>query len=96
MPIKCDVNIEPAGQEQFHAVDKILMRNAFDIHNTIGRFCDENIYQEELSKRCHDSFNVNTEVRIRVSHQDFSKSYFLDMCYLRDTYYAITKPYIIK
>ena len=79
MPIKCDVNIEPAGQEQFHAVDKIVMRHAFDIHNTIGRFCDEKIYQEELSKRCRGSFDVHTEVLIKVLHHGFSKPYFIDM-----------------
>ena len=79
MPIKCNINIEPVGQDQFHLVDKIVMRHAFDIHNTIGSFCDEHIYQTELCKRCRDSFDVHSEVLIRILHQGFSKAYFIDM-----------------
>ena len=55
MPIECSVELQPVGQEGFHAVDKIVMQHAFDIHNTLGRFCDERIYQEELAQRCRDA-----------------------------------------
>ena len=49
MPVTCDVNIGHVGQERFHAVDKVVMRHAFDIHNTLGRFCDERVYQDWIN-----------------------------------------------
>lgn len=80
MPIECSVEFERIGQDQFHALDKRVMRHAFDIHNSMGRFFDERIYQEELAQRCWaDGMAVDREVQLRVVHRDFSKSYFLDM-----------------
>lgn len=55
MPIEADMEFTPVGQEQFHAIDKGVMRHVFDIHNTLGRFYDERIYQEELAYRCRAS-----------------------------------------
>lgn len=80
MPIDCGVDILPVEQERFHAVDKVVMRHAFDMHNSMGRFLDERIYQDELARRCRDSgFDVHREVEIRVSHRDFMKPYYLDL-----------------
>ncbi len=79
MPIKCNIDIKPATQDQFHAMDKIVMRHAFDIHNTIGKFCNEQIYQKELCKRCKDNFEVHSEVIIHVLHNGFTRPYFIDM-----------------
>ncbi len=79
MPIVCDKNITCIDQDDFHAIDKVVMRHAFDIHNSMGRFYDECIYQNELSQRCRNDFQVDREVLIRASHQGFSKSYFIDM-----------------
>jgi GxxExxY protein len=79
MPVECDIAFKPVSQDEFHAVDKIVMRHAFNIHNLVGRFCDEKIYQEELLRRCRDSFEVHREVLLCVSHQDFSKAYYLDV-----------------
>jgi hypothetical protein len=39
MPIKCSVKLQQMDQEQFHAIDKVVMKHAFDIHNTLGCFC---------------------------------------------------------
>ena len=52
MPVECNIEIEPVDQEDFHALDKVVMGHAFDVHNTLGRFCDERIYQDELAHRC--------------------------------------------
>ncbi len=80
MPIECSIDFNQINQDQFHALDKRVMGHAFDIHNTLGRFFDERIYQEELAQRCcADGMAVNREVHLRVVHRDFSKSYFLDM-----------------
>ena len=90
MPIDCNVEIVPMEQEQFHAVDKVVMRHVFDLHNTIGRFANERIYQEELARRCRaNGLAVEREVLLRVSHKDFSKSYFLDMLIERGGLYEL-------
>lgn len=80
MPTKCKSTLTAIDQEQFHAIDKVIMGYIFDIHNTLGRFCDESIYQEELSQRCRiGGLNVQNEVLLQISHKDFSKSYYVDM-----------------
>ncbi len=80
MPVGCGVEIEVVRQEQFHAVDKLVMKHAFDIHNTLGRFCDECVYQDELAYRCaSDGLDVRREARLRAFHSGFAKSYYLDL-----------------
>jgi GxxExxY protein len=80
MPVECSVQIDPIGQERFHAVDREVMRHVFDIHNTLGRFCEERVYQDELTQRCRDSgFEVHREVLLRALSQGFAKPYYLDM-----------------
>lgn len=90
MPIECGVERSPIGQERFHAVDKVVMRHIFDIHNTLGRFCDERIYQDELAQRCRASgFEAHREVLIRAVHRDFAKPYYLDMLVDRGLIYEL-------
>ena len=80
MPVECSVEVMPIGQEQFHALDSVVMGHVFDIHNTLGRFCGEQIYQEELAQRCRASgFKVHQEVLLRAFHQGFNKPYYLDV-----------------
>lgn len=80
MPIECNVDIKPIDQEQFHVLDKQVMGYAFDIHNTLGRFLDESIYQEALAEHCRGAgMTALREVHIRVSHEKFTKPYYLDL-----------------
>lgn len=80
MPIKPTFQIQPLDQKSFHLIDEVVMGHAFDIHNELGRFCDEKIYQNELAYRCVASgFDVLQEAMISVKHRDFSKQYFLDI-----------------
>jgi len=80
MPVECKFQIKPLNQDAFHAIDKVVMGHAFDIHNELGRFLDEKIYQDELAYRCTKSgIEILRESMIQVTHQDFSKSYFLDI-----------------
>ncbi len=90
MPVDCAIEIDALDQERFHAVDKQVMGHAFAIHNTLGRFCDERIYQEELARRCRKSgLDVLREVLLRVSHMDFAKSYYIDMILERGAAYEL-------
>jgi len=65
VPIECSLGLEKVDQERFHAVDKVVMRHAFDIHNTLGRLLDERVYQSELAERCRaDGMDVHREVHL--------------------------------
>ena len=80
MSVDSKIKFECIEQDGFHAIDKVVMGHAFEIHNTIGRFCNESTYKNELSHRCRISgLDIQTEVHLCVSHKDFVKSYYLDM-----------------
>jgi len=80
VPIDCSFSIRAPSQDEFHAIDRVVMRHAFDLQNELGRFYDEEVYQSELTFRCRaDGFDVLPEAFICVSHRDFKKRYYLDM-----------------
>jgi GxxExxY protein len=80
MPIKHEVAVRVLSQDEFHAIDRTVMRFSFDIQNEFGRFYDERIYQKELAFRCQrEGFEVLLETPVCVVHGDFEKRYFLDM-----------------
>lgn len=80
MPIELSIPIEVISQDAFHAIDRVMMRQGFDIHNQFGRLLDESIYKAELTDRCiARGFTVQREVLIRVRHQVFAKDYFIDI-----------------
>jgi len=80
MGIKCKESIVIKTQDEFHAVDKIATGFAFDIQNTLGRFCDEKIYKEVMALKCNEaSIRAQKEVEIIVAYKDFRKIYKLDL-----------------
>ena len=80
MGILCKENIVVKNQDAFYAIDKIITGFAFDIHNNIGRFADEKIYQKFMAEKCNEEFiNNKREVEICVTYKDFLKSYKLDL-----------------
>ncbi|MBI3986701.1 MAG: GxxExxY protein [Lentisphaerae bacterium] len=90
MPVEYSVEIKPIGQEGFHAIDKVVMGHVFDIHNTLGRFCDERIYQDELAQRCRaGGLEVHREMLLRALHQGFAKPYYLDLLVERGIIYEL-------
>jgi GxxExxY protein len=67
-------------KDEFHKIDERMLGHAFAIHNQYGRLFDEVIYKSELAQRCsRDGMDVQREVRIRVSHREFVKDYFIDL-----------------
>jgi len=80
MPVKYSPSIKAVGQDEFHIIDKVFMRYAFDIHNEIGRFFDEQIYKNALVSRLKGAgFSALCEVAIHVIYEDFTKLYYLDL-----------------
>ena len=80
MPIRTSVPIRVFDQESFHQIDRCVTGMAFEIHNEFGRFLDEGLYQNELTRRCRErGFEVVPEMRMEVNLGDFSKDYFVDL-----------------
>jgi len=90
MPIECRFPVKPLSQDEFHAIDKTVMKHAFDIQNELGRLCDERIYQNELAYRCgQDGLTILTEAMICVTHRTFSKTYYLDLLAMNGGIYEL-------
>src|ERR1043166_8108734 len=81
MPIQHNLKLRTFSEDEFHAIDYEMMRLFFATHKDIGRLCDEGIYQVEIAHRGRQNgFDmIATEVPIRVSHGDFTKTYFVDV-----------------
>ena len=80
MGIEYKSEIIPKGQKEFNEIDYKVMEGVFSIHNYMGRFYDENIYKNKLIQFClENNLRAEKEVEVRVTHKDFSKSYYLDL-----------------
>jgi GxxExxY protein len=80
MPIDSAIPIACISQQEYHEIDERMVGHAMAIHNQLGRLLDEVVYKKELAERCaKDGMPAHREVRIRVTHRDFVKDYFIDM-----------------
>ena len=81
MPFSTPFPLRPISQEEFAVIDYEVMRHAFASQNELGRLCDEVIYQHDLGLRLEGAGMgpIRTAVPITVFHQDFSKTFFLDL-----------------
>ena len=83
MPIEVSTEIRACDQEEFHALDRRIMGVVFAVHNEFGRLLEEDLYKREIAARCvaMGIQPVEREVWIRVSHQSFTKDYYLDLLF---------------
>jgi GxxExxY protein len=83
MPIEIATQIRVLDQEEFHALDKRVMGVVFAVHNEFGRLLDESLYKQAIASRCavRGLEPVEQEVRLRVTHETFTKDYFMDLLF---------------
>jgi GxxExxY protein len=81
MPITCPIQFTTPNEDQFRKLDYLVMEHAFAAHNTLGRFCDEAIYQADLAHRMRKVGLKPTEIEVpvNVSWSGFKKTYYLDV-----------------
>jgi len=80
MPIILPHPIEALSEQDFHTLDYSVMALAFEVHNELGRFYDEQIYSNKLKQKCLDNgFKAEREVEIKLTHKNYSKSLFIDL-----------------
>jgi len=76
MPIQCKEEIKLITEQEFHKIDYDIMNTVFSIHNSLGRFLDEKLYNKALTEMIPGS---HREVEISVLHKDYTKKYYLDI-----------------
>jgi GxxExxY protein len=81
MPIHCPLTIRPLSDAVFAEIDRVVMGCAFASQNTLGRLCDERVYENDLAARLRaEGFtDVHTRLPITVTYDSFSKTYRLDL-----------------
>lgn len=80
MPIVASTPIRRLSQDEYHAIDRVLVGHAFKIHNQYGGLLDEAVYKSLLAERViKDGISAVREVALHVSHRAFTKSYFIDL-----------------
>lgn len=80
MPILRSLSQRSISDQDFQAIDRVVMNHAYDIQNKFGRLFDERIYENELAGRLRlDGYDVHTQAPVTVSHGSFSKTYYLDL-----------------
>lgn len=77
MPITINHALRILNQDQFGAVAYEVIEHSFAIHNKLGRFFDEDVYQNELLQRLGP--RATKEVWVYATHCDFQKPYRLDL-----------------
>jgi GxxExxY protein len=76
MPIFTPAQIRRLDDEEFAEVAFETMRHVFLVHQEIGRFFEEKIYQRELAFRVP---GAQIEVPLEVTFEDFCKTYYIDL-----------------
>lgn len=77
MPIDFIKNFRVLDQKAFGDIAYKVMEKAFQVHNMLGRFFDEDVYQHELAHVFGSRAMI--EAPMVVKHADFSKTYFIDL-----------------
>ncbi|MBI3417386.1 MAG: GxxExxY protein [Verrucomicrobia bacterium] len=71
----------PLTDAEFRRLDYRVTEQVFASHNELGRFCDEVIYKNDIARRLQhcDLGDVLREVPAVVTHDEFRKTYYLDL-----------------
>jgi len=69
------------SNEAFEAIDRLVMGCCYASQNSIGRLCDERVYENDVATRLHAEglTDVHTQVPVTITYEMFSKIYRLDM-----------------
>lgn len=85
MPIKVHAETVVFDRQEFHTLTRQVLGLVFKVHNEFGRFLDEDLATQEIAARCGATGiqPVEREVRIQVTHGEFTKNYYMDLLLAR-------------
>lgn len=91
MPIGFNIKPKIISKKDFYQLDYKVMEIVFSIHNELGRFWDEKIYQRELVRRCKEAGfgKVTAGTPIVVSYNGFEKYFYLDVFFNEAVVYEL-------
>ncbi|MGZ0709218.1 GxxExxY protein [Coraliomargarita sp. W4R53] len=90
MPIQTEITLSKPTEKRFREMDYQVMAEAFSIQNELGNIHDESIYQEALYQRTEQcGLSPNKELQIKLTHENFSKDYYLDLCISGEIIYEL-------
>lgn len=74
------MEITVCSESEFYRLDEVVTGVAFEIHNELGRFLDEEVYKRELAYRLTKlGHQADREVRFMLSHGSYRKDYAADL-----------------
>ena len=81
MPIHCPITVRNLTKPEFDECDRIVMQCAYDSQNSLGRLCDERVYENDLATRLRAEgiSEVATQIPVTVTNGAFEKIYRLDL-----------------
>lgn len=77
MPIETDIPLHPVSQNEFGKVAYEVVGHAFAIQKQLGNLFRESAYRDSLEQVIGS--RAHSEMRIRLTHGEFTKDYFIDM-----------------
>lgn len=91
MPIVVPFHLPSLSAEAFGRLDYEVMRLAFETQRSLGRSCDESIYQKDLADRLEASGlgPTHLEATIQARHGSFVKDYHLDLVVAEQAVYEL-------
>src|SRR5437763_10348347 len=78
MPIRNPQGLRRLSDEEFTGAAYEVMRVVFAVHNELGRFFDEHIYENEIARHLG---NARTQIALELWFESFRKKYYLDLLY---------------
>src|SRR3954451_21991155 len=76
MPILLPPNFRRPTQREFGDIAYRVMEAVFAVHDQLGRFMAEEIYQREVARRLSAA---EIEVPLTAEFEDFAKTFFVDL-----------------
>lgn len=90
MPVQCAIEPITISRAEYHSLDYRLMGIIFNLHNDMGRLLEEKVYQNALVNRAlNEGLDIEQEVAVKVTHKEFSKTYFIDIIINRSIIYEL-------
>lgn len=86
MPIHLDEELIVPTQAEFAELAYDVMSCFFQVHNELGRFCEEKIYKREVARRFG---GIRLEFPITLTHRNYRKQYFADMLIRHRTIFEV-------
>jgi GxxExxY protein len=81
MPILHNAPVRTLSDDEFEAIDRVVMQCAYASQNRLGRLCEEAVYENDMAARLRavGFTDVHLQVPVTATFRHFEKTYRLDM-----------------